>query len=227
MSEPILSQTQIDAFHCDGFVLVRGLISASMAAQMSEDYDRAIGGGYSIPAWRESLGPDKILQLPNPSQNIPGWRDHVYLQRIIEVGKELLGDDLDYRYDQLIYKPPYNEVELLWHQDAGYHWPGAANYRSTTCWLALSRVTTAMGALQFIPGSHKQGIAEHHDATYKNPIGGALEVMVDASQAVAVEYEPGDATFHHSRTLHYTSGNQTASPRRGLSTHLWPPVEES
>ena len=59
MSEPILSQTQIDAFHRDGFVLVRGLISVSMAAQMSKDYDRAIGGGYDIPAWRETLGPDR------------------------------------------------------------------------------------------------------------------------------------------------------------------------
>ena len=122
----------------------------------------------------------------------------------------------------LIFKPPYNEVELLWHQDTGYDWPGAANYRSATCWLALSRVITAMGALQFIPGSRKQGIAEHHESP-----GSYLEVMVDASQAVAVEYEPGDATFHHGRTLHYTSGNQTALPRRGLSTHLWPPVEES
>jgi hypothetical protein len=63
-----------------------------------------------------------------------GWRDHVYLQRIIQVGKELLGDDIDYRYDQLIFKPPYNVL---------------------------------------------------------------------------------------------TSGNQTALPRRGLSPHLWPPVEES
>ena len=105
-------------------------------------------------------------------------------------------------------------------------WKGKANYRSGTCWLALSEVTEKMGALQFVPGSHLEGIAEHIDATHKNPINGALEVHVDESKAVQVEYGPGDATIHHSRTLHYTSGNDTDQPRRGLSTHLWPEPNE-
>ena len=83
-----------------------------------------------------------------------------------------------------------------------------------------------MGSLQFIPGSHLKGIAEHISAKHKNPINNALEVIVDESQAVVVEYEPGDATFHHGRTLHYTSGNTTDKSRRGVSTHLWPPVEK-
>ena len=137
-----------------------------------------------------------------------------------------MGDDLEYKYDQLIYKPPGNMVELLWHHDAGYGWPGKANYRSTTCWLALSEATEEMGSLHFLPGSHKEGIAEHVDATYKNPIGGALEVKVDWSKAVVVEYGPGDVTFHHGRTLHYSRGNSTDQPRRGLSTHLWPEPNE-
>jgi ectoine hydroxylase-related dioxygenase (phytanoyl-CoA dioxygenase family) len=60
------------------------------------------------------------------------------------------------------------------------------------------------------------------DATHKNPINAALEVMVDESLAVTVEYGPGDVTIHHGRTLHYTRGNSTDCPRRGLSIHLWP-----
>ena len=83
-----------------------------------------------------------------------------------------------------------------------------------------------MGALHFLPGSHKHGIAEHVDATHKNPINAALEVAVDESQAVVVEYEAGDVTFHHGRTLHYSRGNSTDQPRRGLSTHLWPDPNE-
>ncbi|RPJ37282.1 MAG: hypothetical protein EHM21_18210, partial [Chloroflexi bacterium] len=52
-------------------------------------------------------------------------------------------------------------------------------------------------------------------------INDALETIVDAAQAVAVSLEAGDATFHHSRTLHYTSGNYTDVPRYGLITHYW------
>ena len=72
-------------------------------------------------------------------------------------------------------------------------------------------------------GSHKQGIVEHYDCSEFNPVGGALQADVDPSAGVLVEYQPGDVTFHHGRTLHYSGGNHTADrPRCGLSTHLWP-----
>tara|TARA_Y100000588_G_scaffold351729_1_gene403757 strand:+ start:96 stop:344 length:249 start_codon:yes stop_codon:yes gene_type:complete len=78
-----------------------------------------------------------------------------------------------------------------------------------------------MGSLQFLPGSHRQGVVEHVNAADKTPVGG-LEAEVDASLAEVVEYEAGDATFHHGCTLHFTSSNTTDAPRRGLSTHIWP-----
>jgi len=223
--EQILTQGQVDTFHREGFVVVRKLISAEMIAELAEDYDRATRDEFDVPVWEGRIEPGKTLQLGNPSLKIPGWEDHAYRKRIVQVGKELLGEDIDYKYDQLIYKPPGSDVELLWHQDAGYGWQGEANHRAVTCWLALSKATKEMGSMQFIPGSHLHGIAEHIDAQHKNPITKALEVIVDESQAVTIEFEAGDATFHHGRTLHYTSGNETDEPRRGLSTHLWPPVE--
>ena len=222
--ERILTQEQVDAFHREGFVVVRQLIPAEMVEELAEGYDRATRGELDVPTWEGRIGLGKTLQLGNPSERIPEWKDHEYRKRILQVGRELLGDDIDYRYDQLIYKPPGSDVELLWHQDAGYGWPGEANHRALTCWLALSKATKEMGSLQFIPGSHLHGISEHIDPSHRNPINNALEVIVDESQAVTVEYEAGDATFHHGRTLHYTSGNETDEPRRGLSTHLWPPV---
>lgn len=217
-----LDQYQIDTFHQNGFIVVRNLIPVPMLEVLCTGYDNAINGQYPVDGWKHHLGQDRILQLGMPHTHIPLWNNHPYLALLVAVGKQLLGEDIEYKYDQLIYKPPHNPVELLWHQDAGYGWPGKANYRSLTCWLAFSSVTKAMGALQFIPGSHLTGIAKHVDATHRNPISGALEVTVDLAKAITVEYSPGDATFHHGRTLHYSSGNSTAQPRRGLSTHMWP-----
>ncbi|NKB72421.1 MAG: hypothetical protein GKR89_35540 [Candidatus Latescibacteria bacterium] len=222
MDEPRLGQEQIDTFHRDGFVVVRGLLPPTMVDQLRRDYDRATAGEFPVDGWKNRIGPGKILQLGNPHKHIPGWAGHAYMDYLEAVGRQLLGPDIAYKYDQLIYKPPGNPVELLWHQDAGYGWPGKANHRALTCWLALSQVTAAMGALQFIPGSHLEGIAEHLPAQHKNPINGALEVEVDTDRAVCVEYGPGDATFHHGRTLHYSGGNESERPRRGLSTHMWP-----
>ena len=226
MNEVKLTAEQVAQFHQLGFVHLPAFIPPDMLAEMRAGYDAATRGEYDVDGWNQKIAAGDILQLGMPNAHIPGWKSHAYLDRIVEVGKQLLGDDLEYKYDQLIYKPPGNMVELLWHQDAGYGWPGKANYRSTTCWLALSEATEEMGSLHFLPGSHKEGIAEHVDATYKNPIGGALEVKVDWSKAVVVEYGPGDVTFHHGRTLHYSRGNSTDQPRRGLSTHLWPEPNE-
>ncbi len=222
MSAFRLTAAQVAQFEEDGFVVVRQLLSPEMVTDLCVGYDAATRGELDVDVWKEQVRPGQILQLGMPNRHIPGWAEHAYLPRIVAVGRQLLGADIDYKYDQLIYKPPGNPVELLWHQDAGYGWPGNANHRSLTCWLALSPATEAMGSLHFLPGSHCDGIAKHLDATHKNPINAALEVKVDESRAVVVEYGPGDATFHHGRTLHYSRGNSTDQPRRGLSTHLWP-----
>ena len=224
LGEYLLTNDHVETFHEQGFVVCRQFIPLDMVEELRLGYDAATRG--EIEAWKNSWAPGKILQLGMPNKHIPGWEGHPYVPRIVAAAKQLLGEDIEYRYDQLIYKPPGNSVELLWHQDAGYGWPGIANARSLTCWLAFTAVTEAMGALHFLPGSHKQGIAKHVDASHRNPIGGALEAEADKSAAVVLEYNPGDITFHHGRTLHYSAGNSTDQPRRGLSTHLWPEPNE-
>jgi phytanoyl-CoA hydroxylase len=226
MKEGRLDKEALEAFDRDGYVVVRGFLPPAMVAVLRQGYDAATRGEINAEGWKHRIGPGRILQLGMPYRHIPGWEGHEYMSRLVGAGRQLLGDDIDYKYDQLIYKPPHNTVELLWHQDAGYGWPGKANTRALTCWLALSPVDRDMGALQFIPGSHRLGIAEHVDASERNPISGALEVEVDTDQAVVVEYGAGDVSFHHGRTLHYSSGNATDRPRRGLSTHLWPTPNE-
>jgi phytanoyl-CoA hydroxylase len=226
MIDASVTKSQREAFGRQGFVHLRELIPPAMVEELRRGYDEVVAGKTEVEAWKGRIAPGEILQLGLPYKNIPGWQDHPFMDRIVDVGKQLMGADIEYRYDQLIYKPPHNPVELLWHQDAGYGWPGKANYRSCTCWLALTAVSREMGSLQFLPGSHLEEIAEHVDAAHKNPIQGALEVMVDESKAVTVEYGPGDVTIHHCRTLHYTRGNSTDEPRRGLSIHMWPEPNE-
>ncbi len=217
-----LTSDQIEEFHDRGYIVIRQLISREMLEELTVDYDRATRGELDVPEWGHRFGEGKTLQLGHPSRKIAGWEDHEYRKIIVDVCKQLLGGDIEYSYDQLIFKPPGSDVELLWHQDAGYGWSGEANERSATCWLAFSTATKEMGSLQFIPGSHLHGIVEHVDATDRSPINAALEAVCDPSQAETIEYGPGDATFHHGRTLHYSQGNATDLPRKGLSTHCWP-----
>ena len=214
-----LSPSQTDEFHDRGYLLIRGLIPQTMVDELLIGYDEAVVGKYDVEAWRDSLQKGGALQLMRPYERIPGWQGHPYMEIILDVARQLLGDDMRYKSDQMIYKPPHTHAPLLWHQDAAYGWK--EKQRCCTAWLSLATATREMGSLQFLPGSHHQGVVEHQSAGDKTPVGG-LEATVDATLAEVVEYEAGDATFHHGCTLHFTSSNTTDTPRRGLSTHIWP-----
>ena len=216
-----LAESQLREFNARGYVVVRGLVSAAELAPMLGPYLEVARGERIIAGWNDHLQPGQIVQLGDPSAKL-GWRALPYFERICAVARALAGDDMVLAYDQMIYKEPGQETEVLWHQDAGYHWQGAASERGLTCWLALVDVTRDQGTMTFLPGSHRHGIVPHHSAQDRNPIGGALEAEVDSSSAALVEYRAGDCSFHHGRTLHYTGANRTARPRASLSSHFWP-----
>jgi ectoine hydroxylase-related dioxygenase (phytanoyl-CoA dioxygenase family) len=114
-------------------------------------------------------------------------------------------------WGHMIRKPPGGKA-ALWHQDHAY-WQPELDYYALGVWLPMHDVTTEMGAMQFIPGSHKRGLLRHHHGD--QPQHNVLEVdePFDVSKAVACPLKMGGATFHHSETLHYTAPNTTDTPR--------------
>lgn len=189
---------QIETFQTDGFLVIRNLLPMDQVDEINVGYQKAISGQIDAHDWKKRINS-------------------------VSIAKQLNGEDIEVAYDQLIYNPPHSLIEVLWHQDAGYGpWPEEAVKRGLTCWLALVDATPKQGSMQFIPGSHRQGIYRHYNAQDRNPIGGALEVRLDDQEAVAVSYQAGDCSFHHACTLHYTGPNQTNKERRSFSTHFWP-----
>lgn len=114
-------------------------------------------------------------------------------------------------WGHMIRKPPGGRA-ALWHQDHAY-WQPELDYWALGVWLPMHDVTTEMGAMQFIPGSHKLGLLPHRhdDAPDKNVL--TVVDPVDEARAVACPLLAGGATFHHSETLHYTAPNSTDRPR--------------
>jgi hypothetical protein len=109
--------------------------------------------------------------------------------------------------------------QVPWHQDEAY-WEPELAYLALGCWLPLHAVSVEMGAMQFIPGSHK-GELHHHTFLENDPTMYILVADdVDESAAVACPLPAGAATFHHSRTLHYTAPNTTSEPRLAFPTEF-------
>jgi ectoine hydroxylase-related dioxygenase (phytanoyl-CoA dioxygenase family) len=114
-------------------------------------------------------------------------------------------------WGHMIRKPPGGRP-VLWHQDHAY-WDPEFDYQALGVWLPLHDVTVEMGAMNFIPGSHKRGLVAHRhtDAPEANLL--TVAEPIDEASAVACPLRMGGATFHHNETLHYTAPNSTDRPR--------------
>lgn len=147
-------------FQENGYVVVSNLIESEEVNLLLTDYKLMVSGeipmkGFDGLVKTVDKQNNKVVQIANPSEQYAGWRQYKYFQRSLEVAKSLMGDDMEYKYDQIIYKPPYNRAETAWHQDGGYWEASTAKPKNAvTCWLALTPAFLENGGMKFIPGSH-------------------------------------------------------------------------
>lgn len=85
------------------------------------------------------------------------------------------------------------------HQDHFYIRGAVATY---SCWTPLGACPIELGGLAVWPGSHTRGFLEH-DQHIAGAVGGR-GVPVDEAEATwhTTDFEPGDALFFHSYTIH-------------------------
>jgi hypothetical protein len=130
------------------------------------------------------------------------------LQQVIN-RERLTDEEVGVRYmDQSVPCLPPNESSRPhgYHQDGsfGMDIPGA------TVWIALDEVAPEQGAMRMLTRSHREGSLGKH-------AGGVLAhhpKLVDLYEwSPPFHYEPGDATIHHSYTIHGTPENVTDRPR--------------
>lgn len=160
----------------------------------------------------EGPNPKVAYQSMMPELRFPELLETTFLRNAKTYARALLGEDDLSSWGHMIRKPVGNSRLAPWHQDEAY-WESELEYNALGSWLPLHDVTVEMGAMQFIPGSHKLGVLDHlfYDG---DPVHNLLEAVgVDPSKAVACPLTKGGATFHHQRTLHFTEPNTTDQPR--------------
>jgi ectoine hydroxylase-related dioxygenase (phytanoyl-CoA dioxygenase family) len=175
---------------------------------------------------------ESVPQLLHPSRYAPQLKETRAWDNALEVAMQLL-DVSGYTKEQLvvrdhiIVKPSGSAKPTPWHQDEAY-WKDDVSYNELSIWIALQDVNLDMGCMTFIPGSNKGDIHPHHP-WQNNPNIIALEVdsgCFDEANAVPCPLPAGGATVHHCRTLHYTTGNRSASnPRRALILTIGTPPQ--
>ena len=119
--------------------------------------------------------------------------------------------------------PDHVATQVLWHQDAGYTADGEYGHdpavdidvdelRMVNVWAPLVPARRQNGCMQFVPGTHKIGLATHERRQYY------LEILADdlaphLERAVDVECDPGDVVVFSNLLFHRGLPNKSCEVR--------------
>jgi phytanoyl-CoA hydroxylase len=168
--------------------------------------DAPIGQGWEGP----SLAYRKIEKL----ELDPLFRRHMEdptFERVVRA--RISGDVVLYRAI-IMNKSAAGGSNLPWHQDGGTFW-GLDRDPELQVWTALDDAPVDGGCLEFVPGTHRGGLA--------TPLGGVVPPNIlnrdgDAeSRAVAVPARAGDVILIHNYVWHRSGRTTTGVQRRAFS----------
>ena len=216
-----LSLATVDAFARDGFLGPIDVLTAAEVIRVRAAVAEVIA---DLARHRERLYEVEQSFTERPGEVVchflGGWRVHPVLRelvfdpRITRPCAQLLEvARLRFWHDQVFAKPPHHPGVVPWHQDYSY-WTRTAPVCHITCNLMLDDADLENGCVQFVPGSHRWGLLP------KLPFDAPLEAIraqlpVGAVwNPVAVPVRAGQATIHHSHTLHGSDCNRSARWRR-------------
>jgi ectoine hydroxylase-related dioxygenase (phytanoyl-CoA dioxygenase family) len=214
-------RSEVEFFKENGFLVVERLTSDEEIAWLRQIFEFIFDPSQSdapgAPLDRSgTLAPGEPVRLRQsffPEMRFPELLESShrrnakrYAAALLEVDESRLTS-----WGHMIHKPPGGRP-ALWHQDQAY-WLPELDYLALGTWLPMHDVSVEMGAMQFIPGSHKRGLLHHRHADKPEHNNLIVDEPFDASTAVACPLKAGGATFHHSQTLHYTAPNTTDQPR--------------
>ena len=153
---------------------------------------------------------DAVTKVNVPSRYDAAFGAIVRDPRVVNVIEDLMGPNIKLYYDQVFAKPPFDKANR-YHQDSVF-WKFFASNFQITCQGLLDDATTDNGCVRVIPGSHRFGLIDWDHLPHI-----LTEDLLE--QEVALPLKAGDATFHHSLTLHCSGPNRKPTRRRGWSIH--------
>lgn len=205
----------------NGYLAIDYLVDADEVGWMREAYDRIfdqragreVGDQFDLAGTDDDGEEARLPQILSPSKYAPELLEGKFRERVLEAAHDLLGPDATLGGDHAILKPALTGAETPWHQDEAY-WDPGFDYISFSPWIPLQNVNVENGCMWIVPGSHRIEVVPHHSIGHDPRVHGLEAEGVETAAAVACPIPAGGATFHLSRTLHYTGPNLSAQPRR-------------
>jgi len=213
---------QVEFFHQNGYLAIEAITTPEEVEFVRGVYDRLFatragrdeGNQFDLAGTDEEGREAALPQLLNPVKYAPELRNTLLRANARAIARQLLGPDIVDMGEHAILKPARHGAPTPWHQDEAY-WNPDLDYHSLSVWIPLQEATLENGCMQFVPGSHRWEVQAHHSIHHDPRIHGLeIDEAPDLSKVSICPLPPGGATFHLSRTLHYTAPNLSNQPRR-------------
>jgi ectoine hydroxylase-related dioxygenase (phytanoyl-CoA dioxygenase family) len=233
------SGEQVSAFRREGWTKLPRLFDDVELARLQEIYEIEEATGTSTlmgqvaedeaeaEAFAYQAHPDMAKMWDNRIDLRMRWPElQAIVARFAAVAEALIGcEEVLVFWDKTFTKPPaeVGTRQSVWHQDYPYNPIDRRGFVSV--WIAVDDVTKEMGAMRFVPGSHRLGplgrfdlVGREHDwdETLRPE---DLELVSDP---VTQPLLAGEATVHDGLTLHGAGKNLSDRPRRGWTIIFMP-----
>lgn len=213
-----LTQTDVENYHRDGYVLAPNLFCEEEVAAMVA----AIEGGGRVSSTvreRQDSGGKKAKLAIWHELGDDIWAAASICPRIVNGVRILLGEEIAFFHGKVMLKEAKSGGAWEWHQDYGYWYlyEQFAYPRLLSAFVALDAATKENGCLQVLRGSHKLGRLEHTiigDQTGVEPK--RMEQVLPLFERVHCEMSRGSVLFFHCNLLHTSAPNNSDRHRRSF-----------
>lgn len=231
-----LDSEQLARFEQDGFLIGLDILSFIEVNELRKALQEILD---HLDTWQDRLYEIEKAYTERPNEVVchflggllvhAAFRKLVFLPRVTLPLAQLLNvNRLRFFHDQVFYKPVGHPGVVPWHQDYSY-WTRTTPACHITMNIMLDEANEESGCLQFIPGSHNWGLLP------SLPFDSDLHAIKDhltpqqlrSFKPVAAHLKPGQATIHHSHTLHGSTANRSNHPRRALVLNYMAPDTRS
>lgn len=193
-----------------GFCVFSKLMSEDSILQLVAAVDEAINEK------RLHIG-ESSLESNNDAIYAHSEIEHVCRNKIlVKIVRTFLDCDIELQHAKFNAKPRNDKGmgEVKWHQDFPFF--PHTNFDLCACIIHLDNESAGSGAMEFIPGSHKNGVASHLSED------GLFEYQCTDGQAISFRQpeliiaKRGWISFHHGLTLHRSAPKVVEDDRRLL-----------
>ena len=227
----MLSQSQVDFYHENGYLTVDRVFSSSETADLQRVTDELVekSAAYTEHTNLYDLEPGhtpddpKVRRLKSPIDHHDVYARTIRHDGLLDIVAQLIGEGIRTNGNKLNMKSADYGSPVEWHQDWAFY--PHTNDDVLAVGVCIDEMNEANGALLVIPGSHKGPTYDHHQ--HGRFCGAVTDPSFTSENEVALEVPAGGISIHHVRTLHGSAPNYSGAPRRLLlfqycAADAWP-----